>query len=74
MCLVESGIPPVSYVIAKKMKSFLQGKLQSMDTDEPLSFVYNLCRINNTRGFRFIQKALNLDIVNDPLDSIRQSI
>lgn len=36
MSLVESGIRPISYVIAKKMKSFLQEKLQSMDIDEPL--------------------------------------
>ena len=74
LCFVESVIPPPQFVIAKKSKTFLQKKLRVPDLDEPFHYVYDLCRRNNTPGFRFLNNARDVDVSHDPLESIRNDI
>ena len=74
LCIVESGIPPMEFLLRKKRKIFLKEKLRSHDMDEPFTYVYELCKRHKTRGYKFIQKALDYDIVSDPIQPIRQLI
>lgn len=69
LCLIESGIYPVHHVISKNRKRFLRSKLVVNDVEEPFTIVYNLCRVANTPGYRFIQNALDFDDNINPLAS-----
>ena len=41
--------------------------------EEPFTYVYELCKRHETRGYTFIQKALDYDLY-DPLQPVRQLI
>ena len=56
--MLESGIPPVQDVIAKRRCKFIEGKLQQESQDEPFHVVWEWCREANTPGYRFLTEAL----------------
>lgn len=73
LCLIESGIYPVDYVISNNRKRFLVSKLNRRDIEEPFHFVYNLCMEANTPGYIFIARALQFNNAINPLDKIIES-
>ena len=48
LCMIESGIPPVIDLVKKRRYNFLKSKLDSADMEQPFSYVYELCRQENT--------------------------
>lgn len=69
LCLAELGMNTAKYEIGKKRKCFLKSKLNNVDLDEPFHFVLNMCRRNNTPGYRILKKCMDeensgLSIVN----------
>jgi len=74
VCLVDSGISTVQFVISRKRKISLKSKLQDQNLEEPFHFVYELYKRENTPGFRFMDKALQLDSTKNPLETIMDLI
>ena len=59
LSLIESGKNPAKFIIRERLKQFIQKKMINRDMEEPFHKVYELCRIKNTPGFKFIQKTIN---------------
>ena len=59
LSLIESGKHPAKFMIRERLKQFIQKKMNNRDMDEPFHKVYELCRIKNTPGFRFIRNTIN---------------
>ena len=59
LCLLESGKQPAKYLINRRLKSFLEEKMQNRDMDEPFQIVYEMCKNANSKGFKFMQNAIN---------------
>ena len=66
LCLVESGIPPIQYVLAKRRQKFFASNLNSNDIEQPLIYAYHLCREYNTPTYRFISRCLVENIEQNP--------
>ena len=71
LCMVESGIPPVINIVKKRRYNFLKSKLDSVDMEQPFCTVYELCRRENTPGYRFLCREMLSRFDNDPLEKIR---
>ena len=74
MCLVESGKPPAKYVINKRIKTFLEKKMERQDMDEPFQIAYEMCRDKNSPGYRFLKKAMEKNLEDESLEMITRSI
>ena len=74
MCLVESGIYPLKFIVTKKLNTFLNSKLREFDPEEPFDIVYRLCQQVSTPGYQFLSNALEANININPLDQIRTNI
>ncbi len=74
MCLIESGIPPVLDVIAKRRRKFLESKLREPNVEEPFYVAFELCRVANTPGYQFVMKALQYRDNVNPLDIVKMRI
>ena len=74
LCLVESGIHPLKFIILKKLNTFLKSKLREPDPEEPFNIVYRLCQQVNTPGYRFLLNALEVNVNANPLNEIVSSI
>ena len=74
LCLIESGIEPINYLLSKKRKRSLESKLASPDWEGPFHLVLELCRSANTPGYRYIQKALQFNCDVNPLEKLLQSV
>ena len=66
LCLVESGIPPIQYVLAKRRQKFFTSNLNSNDIEQPLIYAYHLCREYNTPAYNFISRCLVDNIEENP--------
>lgn len=74
LCMVESGILPVIDLVKRRRKKFLKSKLESIDMEQPFSIVYDLCRRENTPGYRFLNRELLVVLDNDPLERVRSML
>ena len=64
LCLVESGIPPIHHVLAKRRCKFIKSKLEANDPDQPFTFAFRLLSENNIPVYHFIVKSLQYNTVN----------
>ena len=69
LCMIETGISPLLEIIKYRRASFIKSKLRNIDMNEPFHFVYNMCRVANTPGFRYLNESLNYQHEN-PLEKI----
>ena len=74
LCLVEIGLNTVIYEISKKRKNFLESKLSNVDLEEPFHIVYDICRRNNTPGYRFLSRCMQGNDGDVALENMRESI
>ena len=74
LCLMESGISPLRYVLSKRRCTFLKSKLSCNDIEQPLINFYRLCQENNTPDYRFLSRSLEYDVECNPHLSIVNSI
>ena len=74
LCLVELGINTCQGEILKKRKSFLRSKLNNIDYDEPFHVVYDLCRRENTPGFRMLARCLEGEIEGVAMEQLKQQV
>ena len=74
LCLVESGKPPAKELIQKRLKSFLEKKMHERDMEEPFQIVYNMCRNENSPGFKFLQKMASRNTDVDSLEKVSLAI
>ena len=68
--LLEVGVNDVKDKIKQQQKKFLKKKLQ--DENEPLTKVYRLCELGNTKGYRYLQRVMNFEY--KPLETIRTTV
>ena len=57
LCLIELGLNTVQYEIDKRRRGFLKANL-NVNLEEPFHFVFDMCKSNNTPGYRFLVKCL----------------
>ena len=64
LCLLESGIPPIHHVVAKRRCKFIKCKLETNDPDEPFTLAFRLLAENNIPVYQIIMGFLqfNTDI------------
>ena len=74
LCLLESGIPPVSHVLAKRKCTYLRNKLDTGNADQPFISVFRLCQNNNTPAYRLISNSLGYNKDIDILASLANSV
>ena len=74
LCLVEVGLNTCQGEILKKRKSFLRSKFNNIDYDEPFHVVYDLCRRENTPGFRMLSRCLEGEIEGVTMEQLKQQI
>ena len=74
LCLVEIGLNTITYELDNKTKNFLNSKFCNVDVEEPFHVVFDICRRNNTPGYRFLSKYMQGDIVSDSLGKIKEII
>ena len=72
--MLESGIPPVGHILAKRKVRYLQTKLDVDDADQPFIWTYRLCRDNNTPAYKSLANSLVYNTLNDPFVNITNSI
>ena len=72
LCMIESGIPPVTEVVKKRRCNFfLKAKIECMDMEQPFRVVYEFCRQENTPGYRFFNKEISSRSDRDTLENIK---
>ena len=54
LCFVETGIPPIQHMIAKRRYNFLKSKLNCSEVEQPFIFVFRLCSNNNMPAYHFM--------------------
>ena len=69
LCMIETGISPLLETVKYRRANFIKSKLRNIDMNEPFHFVYNMCRVANTPGFRYLNESLNYQYEN-PLEKI----
>ena len=74
LCMIESGIPPVLDVIAKRRRKFIEDKLQQQSQEEPFHVVCEWCREANTPGYRFLTEALRYNTNVNPIDKLINTV
>ena len=70
LCLIETGIPPIQHMIAKRRCNFLKSKLNSYDVEQPFIFVFRLCNNSNTPAYRFMSRYLQYNTDSNPFDNL----
>jgi hypothetical protein len=70
LCLMEAGLSDLPSLVEARRAAFLKSKLQDADNEEPFIRVYELCRRNNTPGYRICTRSMN-NIQNNNVDSDR---
>ena len=71
---MESGIPPLRYVLSKRRCTFLKSKLNFNDIEQPFINFYRLCQENNTPGYRFLSRSLEYHVECNPLLNVAISV
>ena len=71
VCLVEGGFNSVKKIINDRRSKLLEKKLT--DEDEPLTKVFNMCRIANTKGYQLLMRTNELKIANS-LETVKTGI
>ena len=74
LCLAELGLNTAKYEVEIKRKSFLDVKLRNVDTEEPFHFVFEMCRRNNTPGYRILKKCIEGEISGLSIENIHTMI
>ena len=71
--LTECGMPEVKELVRKYQQNFIKSKLN--DPEEPLTKVYEFCRLKDTAAFRFLQRAREhvFDAAERRIESMRNS-
>ena len=70
----EIGLKAVNYEIDKKRKNFLDSKFSNVDLEEPFYIIFDICRRNNTPGYRFLSRYMRENNVGHSLEKIQESI
>ena len=70
MCLVESGIPPIEHVIAKRRYKFLKSKLEENNPDYPFIIAHRLVSENNGPVYQFIRRSLEYNPDINPFSNL----
>lgn len=73
LCLIEVGLNTAKYEIEKKRKAFLTSKFRNINLDEPFHIVFEMCRVSNTPGYRFLYSCMQEDVI-ESLEEIREVI
>ena len=74
LCLVEIGLNALKYEINKKRKTFLESKFSNVDLEEPFHIVLDICRRNNTPGYRFLSRSMQENNGDHSLEKIQESL
>ena len=74
LCLIESGIPPVQHVIAKRRSKFLKSKLKLNDPEHPFNFAFRLCSNGSTPAYQFISRYREYDTNSNPFSNVTNII
>lgn len=74
LCFVESGLEDFTHEVNIRRKGFLSKKMQNIDIDEPFHYIYDLCRRENTPGYRFLHSDMTTDLEGSSLDMMRDKI
>ena len=74
LCLIEAGIPPLKHVISKRRCKYLRDMIELNDLEQPFTYVYKLCKDNNTPTFRYLSKCLSYDLELNPFVAIADLI
>ena len=74
LCLVESGLESFSHEVQIRRKRFLEKKLANIDMEEPFHYIYDICRGENTPGYRFLNSCMADNINGSSLDQLKNEI
>ena len=65
--LIECGMPSLDDLIRKKAANFMKKQfLGDPDEDKPLLKIFKLCELNRTKGYRYIEDLLTVNIGRVP--------
>lgn len=73
LCMVESGISPVQELVAERRLRFITQTGQ-MDRDTPFLYIYNICRDENTPGYRFMEAARSWDSNLNGFENVKRIV
>ena len=74
LCLIESGLETFGHEVTIRRKNFVTKKMQEIDLDEPFQCIFDLCRRENTPGYRFLNACMNTDLEETSLSGIKNFI
>jgi hypothetical protein len=76
MCLLELNQPSLNTLLLKRRSDFLKRKIPSLHEDDPLKLALDLGRSANTRSYKAINTAFNLehDIIHANLQKQRETL
>ena len=74
LCLLESGINTMMHEIKVRRKRFLKKKMQNVDNEEPFHYVYDLCRNENTPGYRFVKESIDQIVGHSSLSDLSEEV
>ena len=74
LCLLESGIPPIQNVLAKKRCKFIQSKLETNDPEHPFTVALKLLSDNNIPVYHAILKFSQYNINVNPFFYLKNTI
>lgn len=73
LCMIEAGINPLNKLVADRRYKFIT-LADQMDRDIPFHYIYNLCREENTPGYRFLEQVRSRNRNPDELDHVKQTV
>ena len=74
LCLMESGLETFVHEVSVRRKNFLTKKMQEINIDEPFHYIFDICRRENTPGYRFLNSCIMNDVESTSLNEIRTFI
>ena len=71
---MESGLETFVHEVSVRRKNFLTKKMQEINIDEPFHYIFDICRRENTPGYRFLNSCIMNDVESTSLNEIRTFI
>ena len=71
MCLSDLNYPSFNKLLLKRRSDYLKRRIPFLEDEDPLKRAMDLCRTANTKGYRSLMLALNLqeDPINEDITS-----
>ena len=71
LCLVESGLETFKHEVEIRRKRFLEKKLANINMEEPFHYIYDMCRSENTPGYRFLNDCVVRNFIGSSHDQLK---